>query len=326
MTRIFAYIKAMRMFLCLFIFFLQAVPGFAKDKVFTIGVVNCVSILSGAMDGFKSGMTELGHIEGKNVKYIDDGLLQNDQKIIETEIRKLISMDVDMLLSVGYETSLEAKKLVEGTEIPVLTCFFRAPVESGLIKSFTHPGGNITGVAGADRSAKALEWLKTIIPGVKNIFIPYNPNDRISGFSISELEKTASQIGIEIDLRKVHSVEEAVAAINSLPKTVQAVFMIPSPTLNLRSRELCEAAISKGLITGASIVLDEAVMATFSDDAYGVGKQTARLAHQVMLGIKPGDIPFERSEVYLTINLKIAERIGLNIPDSVLLQAKTIIR
>jgi len=324
MTRTFICIKTVGIFL--YIFLLQAAPGFAKDKVFTIGVISGVPILSGAIDGFKSGMTGLGYIEGKDVKYIDDGPLQNNQEVIETEIRKLISLDVDMIFSVGYETSLEAKKAVEGADIPVLVSFFRAPVESGLIKSFTHPGGNITGVAGMDRSAKALEWLKTIIPGFKKVFIPYNPNDTVSIFSVSELERKASQIGVEVDLRKINSVEEAVAAINTLPKTVQAVFLIPSPTLNPRSRELCEAAISKGLITGASIVLDGSVLATFSDDAYEVGKQTARLAHQIMLGIKPGEIPFERSDVYLTINIKTAERIGLNIPDSILLQAKKIIR
>jgi putative tryptophan/tyrosine transport system substrate-binding protein len=316
----------MSCFIALLLLFSASGSGHAMNKVFTIGVVNWVPVLSRAVEGFKAGMTEQGYIEGKNVKYIYNGLIQNDQKTIKAEIRKLLSLDVDLLLSVGYEASLEVKKAVEGTDMPVLVCLFRGPVESGLIKSFAHPGGNITGVAGPDRTAKALEWLKIINPGIKKVFLPYNPDDRVSAFSISELEKAMSQIGIEILFKKAHSVEETVTAIQNLPKTVQAVFMISSPTLNAGSKELCQAAISKGLATGATIVLDEAILATFTDDTYAIGKQTARMAHQIKLGAKPADLPFETSEVFLIINLKTAEKIGLNIPDDVLAQAKKIIR
>jgi putative tryptophan/tyrosine transport system substrate-binding protein len=313
-------------FIALLLLFSTSGSGHAMDKVFTIGVVNCVPILSRAVEGFKAGMTEQGYIEGKNVKYIFNGLIQNDQKTIEAEIRKLLSPDVDLLLSVGYEASLEVKKAVEGSDLPILVCFFRGPVESGLIKSFAHPGGNITGVAGMDRTAKALEWLKAINPGIKKVFLPYNPDDRVSAFSNSEIEEATSQLGIEVVFKKVHSVEETVTAIINLPKTVQAVFLVPSPTLNPGSRELCQAAISRGLTTGSSIALDEAVLATFTDDICAVGKETARLAHQIRLGAKPADLPFETSDIFLTVNLKTAEKIRLNIPDYILAQAKTIIR
>jgi putative ABC transport system substrate-binding protein len=57
-----------------------------------------------------------------------------------------------------------------------------------------------------------------------------------------------------------------------------------------------------------------------------VGKQMARLAHRIRQGVKPADLPVETVELYLTLNLKTAEAIGLNIPDWLLRQADTIIR
>jgi putative tryptophan/tyrosine transport system substrate-binding protein len=310
----------------IFLLLTEVVAGDAVDRLFTIGIVNSVPVLSQTIEGFKAGMTELGYVEGKNVKYIFNGLLENNQKIIDAEIKNLLSQNIDMLLTVGNESALRAKKAVEGTGMPVLVSSFHRPVESGLIASMTRPGGNITGVAGLDRAAKALEWLKIIIPGLKKVYLPYNPDDAVSVISIAGLDKAASQMGIELVFQKVHSVEETVTAIKNLPKDIKAIFMIPSPTLNSRNSELSQAAIKRGLPMGANLSLNKEVLATFATDLFDIGKHTARLADQVRLGAKPADIPFETSDVYLTINLETAEKIGLTIPDDVLAQAKTIIR
>ena len=54
---------------------------------------------------------------------------------------------------------------------------------------------------------------------------------------------------------------------------------------------------------------------TYASDLFEIGKQSARLAHQILQGVKPADLPIETSDFYLTINLKTAEAIGLDIPD-----------
>ena len=48
--------------------------------------------------------------------------------------------------------------------------------------------------------------------------------------ALDRLDKAASQPGVELGLDEVHSVEEAVAAIESLPEDIDAIFRIPSPT------------------------------------------------------------------------------------------------
>jgi putative ABC transport system substrate-binding protein len=56
------------------------------------------------------------------------------------------------------------------------------------------------------------------------------------------------------------------------------------------------------------------------------GVQAARLADQILKGIKPADLPVETTEFFLAINLKEARAINLTIPDSILSQADTIYR
>ena len=77
---------------------------------------------------------------------------------------------------------------------------------------------------------------------------------------------------------------------------------------------------------GTIVPLDEAVLLTLAADLFGTGKQAARLADQIRQGVGPADLPVETAEIVLTINLKTAEAIGLDISDEVLLRADIIIR
>jgi putative tryptophan/tyrosine transport system substrate-binding protein len=295
------------------------------EKPFTIGVLVDVSNFGTVIEGFKTGMAELGYVEGKNVKYIYDGILENNQNIIDAEIKKLLSQDVDLLLPVGNLLALRAKKVVEGTDMPVLFSTVSKPIESGLVSSLSHPGGNATGVTNTDSTTKALEFLKMITPGLKKVYLPYNPDDEISITCLPAVDKAASQLKIELVFHKVRSVEEAVAAIKALPKDVDAIFRIPSPTLDSRDIELSQAAIERRLPMGSRVPLDKAVLMTYSDNLFNIGKQTARLANEIRKGAKPADLPVETSETYLTVNLITAEKIGLHIQDDILAQARIII-
>ena len=77
---------------------------------------------------------------------------------------------------------------------------------------------------------------------------------------------------------------------------------------------------------GSGLPLDEAVLITYASDLFEIGKQAAQLARQVEQGTKPADLPVETAEFFLAVNLKTAEAIGLDIPDTVLRQADTVIR
>jgi putative ABC transport system substrate-binding protein len=76
----------------------------------------------------------------------------------------------------------------------------------------------------------------------------------------------------------------------------------------------------------APILLDEAVLVTFGNDEYNIGEKLARLAQQIEHGVKPADLPVETAEIFLTVNLDTADKIGLDLSDEILSQAKKIIR
>jgi putative ABC transport system substrate-binding protein len=304
---------------------LTACGGITQDKTFTIGVVAEVSVHTPAIEGFKAGMAELDYVEGENVAYIYNGVTGPKPEAIDAEIKNLLAQKVDLLFVLG-STAVQAKQAVEGTDIPVVFGALGEPVERGVVASIHRPGGNVTGVQVGMEIPKALEWLITITPNAKKIYVPYNPDDAVSVQYLADLGEVASQLEVEIVPGETYSVEEAVAGIESLPEDVDAIFRTPSPTLDPRNDELSQAAIKRGLPMGTGLPLDEAVLLTLASNMFETGKQTARLAHQIRQGGKPADLPVETAEFYLTINLKTAEAIGLDIPDEVLFQADIIIR
>ena len=313
---------------CMTLICLMGISGWgtASAKIFTIGIVNAVLNHNETVDGFKAGMSELGYVEGKDVRYIYSGVIDKDVKIIDDEIRKLLLQDIDLLLAVAVEPAVEAKKIVGGTGLPVLAAACMDMIGRGIVNSLKHPEGNITGVQVADTMSKALEWLVMSVPNARRIYLPYNPDEEVSSALLAELNNTASQLGIELVLDEIQSVEETVTAIKNLPKDIDAIFRIPSPTLSPRNSELSRAALLRGLPIGASLPQDEAVMVTFASDRFEMGRQTARLAQQIRQGVKPSDIPVEIAETFVTINIDTAEKLGIRIPDNILMQAKRIIR
>jgi putative tryptophan/tyrosine transport system substrate-binding protein len=298
----------------------------APIKIFRVGIISSRQIDESQLQGFMNGMTESGYTENKNIKYIYTGEIGINQMVIDAEINKMKTENVDLIITFGEGVTLRAKELLKGTDMPVVFGTEPWPVEDGLVESLSHPGGNLTGITLADSIPKALEWLVKITPNAKKVYVPYNPDDYFSATGISRVKKSAASLGINPVLGEVRSVEEAVKNIENLPKDIDAVFLIPSPTLTPRSKELSQAAIVRKVPIGSSLFSDELVLIKLASDFFDTGKKISKIANNILQGIKPADIPVEATEVSLVINVNTAEKIGLNIPDDILAQAKTIIR
>ena len=104
---------------------------------------------------------------------------------------------------------------------------------------------------------------------------------------------------------------------------------MPDSLLSTSLRDTVEAATKLKLpVSGANVevVKTFGVLTSYGFDQINSGKQAARLASQILQGIKPADLPVETAEFYLAINLKVAKAIGLDIPDEILRQAELIVR
>jgi putative tryptophan/tyrosine transport system substrate-binding protein len=297
-------------------------------KTHTVGVINSVAALDEALAGFKEGMTKLGYIEGKNIRYIYDGPA-TDMSQLSSAAQTLVAAKVDLILSITTPATLAAKQATAGSGLPVVFTIVTDPVGAGLVDSMQHPGGNLTGVAFGIQEARRLEWLVRIAPGIKHIYVPYNPNDKSPVLALEKVRDAAAKLGVDLITRQIRDPETINDAILNIPAEADAIFLLPDSLMATRVSDMAAAATKRDLPTSISNINAAEkynVLSAFGFDQHLCGTQAARLAGQIFTGARPTDLPVEMAEFFLAINLKEAKAIGLSIPENILRQADIIVR
>jgi putative ABC transport system substrate-binding protein len=288
-----------------------------------------------ATDGFEDGMAELGYIEGKNIIY-DVQETDFDMTAYREALKGFVEDKIDLIFVYPTEASQEAKAATEGTGIPVV--FSVANVEdTGLVESIAKPGGNITGVRypGPDIALQRFELIRELVPEARRILVPYQRGYPIVPSQLEILYPEAEAVGVTlIELPADNAAEVADSLQNYVTPegevTIDAILIIPEP-LGVTTepfRELaCFAKQYKILIGGALMTVDGcSSLFDVGINHYKTGKQAAPLADKVLKGTPAGSIMVISSETFLKFNYKLAQELGLTVPEGVLERAVEIIR
>jgi putative ABC transport system substrate-binding protein len=299
-----------------------------QSGIYTVGVINVAENLDESLVGFKNGMTELGYVEGRDIRYLYEGPTTEIDRL-PAAARHLLAAKVDLLLTMTTPATLAAQKATAGTGLPVVFAIVTDPVGAGIVESISAPGGNVTGVTFGPQEARRLEWLVRIAPAIRKIYVPFNPNDKSPVLAMQTARSAALKLGVELIAQEAHDPETLANAVLNIPPGADAVFLLPDSYLGTRLPDLVATATKRNLPFSVANIMDVknyAILTSFGIDQHLCGKQTARLADQIIKGAKPADLPVETAEFYLAINLKVAAAIGLSIPDEILRQADLLIR
>ena len=272
-------------------------------------------------------MTDLGYGVGKNVTYMYDEVPVKGTKLIDT-LNQMVDAKVDLIFTAGTPTGVAAHRITAGTKIPVIFGVIADPIAAGVMKDLNRPGGNMTGVKLAANQARRMQFLLEMIPDIKRILIPFNPEDTASSSAVRQINKVSSGFGVEIVQRWAHNDQEVVELLRSIPENLNAIFLVPGTTVNIHLQKVLEVANRHRLpVSGPSLAqVQEGALISYGFNHYEAGKQAARLADQVLRGANSGDLPVETAEFFLAVNLKAAEAIDLEVPYSILQQAEIIVR
>ncbi len=298
-----------------------------EDAHFTIGLVTNNPNGLRNVQGFRDGIAELGYIEGENVNYIFEGSPIKDDEL-DAFLKRLVEAEVDLIFTAGTPTGVAAHRITKGTNIPVVFGVIADPIAAGVMENLTRPDGNMTGVMLSQSQARRLELLLEIVPDVKRVFVPYNPEDAAPSSAVAQVNEFAPDLGIEIVEGKARNDSEVTELLNSIPEDIDAIFLVPDSTVNSRLADVLAIAYDRKLpVSGPSTAqVEEGALITYGFIHHEVGAQAARIAHHILKGADPGEYPVETAEFYLAINLQVADAIGLEIPYEILQQAEIIIR
>ena len=308
-------------------FLFSACGTLSQKEIYKVGVVNLAPPLEPILEGFKVGMEETGYMEGQDITYIYDGPAANPEAL-NGVLENLKNEKVDLVLTFGTLATLTAKESLAGTDIPIIFGPVTDPVASGIVADVLNPGGNITGIQTGNPTPKRLEWLLKIDPGIKRLYTFNNPVDNSSVQALAALKQTAPIFNVELVIRDTSTPEEITVALNEMPEDIDAIFLPASAFFERNNAQFVEFANAHKLPLAAPATenVRDGALISFGHDNVPLGQQASHLGDQILRGVNPADLPIESADLFVSINLKTAEIIGLHIPDEIIRQANIVVR
>jgi len=297
----------------------------SPKRQYRIGIINPSSGLAEVVEGFKQGLAEQGYKAGDNLTFIDDGPVKMNE--VSATVKQMLTQEIDLLYTTSTSATQIAKQATAGTDIPVVFAPVFSPETTGIVASLQQPGGNVTGVKVGGSSVNTFHWLLSIIPNAKHIFVPYHCTDPAATLCFSDMSLAAQKAGVDVAATNVTTKTELEAALQNIPANTDAIWLSCSPLIFSNIDTIVATATARKIpVASTTHQLEEGVLVSYGVNNIALGKQASRLAAQILQGTPASEIPVETAEFFLSVNLKIANALGIEIPTSVLQQAAIISR
>jgi putative ABC transport system substrate-binding protein len=282
-----------------------------------------------SLDAFKSGLRELGYVDGRDY-VIEQRGGSGDMARLRELAAELIALKVDLIATIGTPPAIAARDTTR--EIPILTTTAGDPVGSGLAVSLRRPGGNVTGLNSMDSElvSKRLDLLRQIVPGLRRVGLLYDPDHAANVLGYQQLQSDCARLKYTLIAAPVRKREDLAAAFNTLRRNkVQGLIVSGSGRLFTWRENTVEQVAKHGLpavYAGGRLWSEAGALVSYNASTPGLNRLAAAYADKIFKGAKPGELPIQQPTTFdLVINLKTAKALGLTIPPSVMVQATRVI-
>lgn len=316
--------------ICVGTVFLFRSEVYAED-VRRIGILGKASQKAFAprLESLKQGMMEYGYAEGGKVSFeyrFADGNLE----ILPSLANELQNLDLDVIVAAGCPAADAVKEVADTVPVVVYTT---NPVTTGLIKSFAHPGGNITGMTlmtGSEFHSKRLELLKLVAPSASLIGVFWNPKIKSHQLSLKEITNTAANMGLSILPLDAQTSEDIDRAFKTMSvEKPDALINFGDTIFTANRKKIADYAIANQLPTNFNHAgfISAGILMSYGPDPVKLFDRLGNYVGEILDGAKPEDLPVERpSEFDLVLNLKTADKLNITVPPEILLQATRVIK
>jgi putative ABC transport system substrate-binding protein len=276
-----------------------------------------------------AGLTAHGYELGRNL-VIEYRSADGNPERLPTLAAELVQLKVDVIVTANTLALLAAREATK--TVPIVMFNVADPVETRIVESLRHPGGNITGLSynASETSAKRVQLLREAVPGLTRVAVLWNTRLPAMALGFQQIEVAAPTLRVTVQSVRVSGsddFDQAFAAMgrnrpgglivlygpmrgNDLPRIVEFVTRHKLPTVF----ELERGARGGGLLE-------------FGPSIPEMARQVGTYVDKIVNGARPADLPVEEpTRFVLVVNLKAARTMGLTIPQSLLLRADEVIQ
>ena len=277
----------------------------------------------------KQRLAELGYAEGKNLIFDFRSAEGQPERLPQLAV-ELVKTNPDVIIA-GFGTATAKAAQAATATIPVVFTTVGDPIGTGIVKSLSRPGANLTGIHGqaTDISGKRLQILQDIAPGIRSIAVLLNRDAPFTTVALPALRIVAEARGQRLELCDVNTATQAKSALESAVKAgATGLMVLETPVLLGLRWEIVDLAAKHRLsaIYTSRDFTSAGGLASYGPDRRQLFRRAAELVDKILKGEKPAEIPVEQPTKFeLVINLKTAKALELKIPDQILALADEVI-
>ena len=279
------------------------------------------------LEGFREGLRRLGYVEGRTIA-LEVRHAEGSIEALGAGAAELVRANV--VLIIASLTAVRAARALK--DIPILFTISGDPVEAGLARSLSRPGGNLTGITflSLEVAGKRVEFLKEALPRLRTLAALSNTDHPGEKAELHATEMAAKALGI--NLIYVAFAQSPFGASPELGKALEtirraqpdAMVVFPDGATMANRLDLANFGIAQRLpsMFGWSEYADAGGLMSYGASQRDTHARLATYVDKILKGAKPGDLPIEQPTKFeLVINLKTAKALGLTIPPSLLQRA-----
>lgn len=311
-------------------------PRLARPYPLPIGMVTYLWGPTEDMLGLNDGLEKLGYQRDRDF-ILGVRSAEGVESNLQTIVQELSRYGAEVLYVSGIR-ELRAAQIAAGAMPIVFSALYDpripgiAPGNSSGISSVI-PGlnGNITGVVHRFRQAspEGLAVLKSLVPGLRRVIVPYDARNGTPDKLLSQLRATSSRLGVEWVGKPLHTVPEARKAILAGIAGERGTGILPVGSgLNIPGFTL-QAAIRHNVpaVFPRAWMAEYGGLASLGPSWRQMGLRAARLMGKILQGERASSLPLEIvEEMELVINMRAARRMGLKIAPEILARAQRVIQ
>jgi putative tryptophan/tyrosine transport system substrate-binding protein len=279
-------------------------------------------------DAMFDGLRELGYVEGRNLM-VERRYAAGRADRFPEFAAEMVRLKVDIIIVTTTPAALAVKNAT--ATIPVVFPNAISPVESGVVASLAHPGGNVTGGAAqtAILSTKRLAILKEVVPGLSRAAVLWNAANPALAYPWRQSQAAADALGVTLQSIEVRDPKDIEAAFAMIAQERPDALIVLQDALTLQHRkEIIDFAVQQrlpGMFVAKEWVVAGGLM-SYGESLPDMYRRGAYFVDKILKGARPADLPVEQvTKFELILNLKTAKAMGLSIPATFLATAEEVI-
>jgi putative tryptophan/tyrosine transport system substrate-binding protein len=297
-------------------------------RIWRLGILQPGAPPEPLVEAIRQRLRELGYIEGRNI-VLEYRWAEGKLERLTDLARDLVASKVDVITTLSTPAALAARNAT--TTIPIVFTAVGDPVGSGVVPSLARPGGNATGTSllATELSAKRLEVLREIAPGISRVAMLWNDTNPSMVLRAQEAQDAATKLGVIVRSIGVHDLidfDAAFAAIES--DRADALLTLVDPFTLVHRKRIVDFAAQRHLpaIYEAREFVGSGGLVSYGPSLVANQRRAAEYVDKIFKGAKPADLPVEQPVKFeLLINMKTAKELNLTIPPSIVLRADEVI-